>query len=92
MSPQSLLGSHWCLQQLVGWGSRYWLADSVTVSLEAEAEFEVEDEFELEDEFEVEAAVAFEAFAPHWDAAWKRARLVQVWGGCRRAEAWEAGL
>lgn len=87
MSLQSLLGSRWCLQQLVGWGSLYLLADWVTVNLEAEAEAEVEVEFEAE----VEAA--FEAFAPSLqEAAWERTRLFQVSGGCLRDGAWEAGL
>lgn len=57
------------------------------MSLEAEVEAEAEAEFE------VEAVVAFEAFAKsHREAPWERARLVQVSGGCRRDEAWEAGL
>lgn len=57
------------------------------MSLEAEAAVEAEVESE------VEAEVAFEAFAPSPRvAAWERTRLFQVWGGCLRDEAWEAGL
>lgn len=73
MSLQSLSGSRWCLQQLVGWGSLYLLADWVTVSLETAVAAAVEAEVEAE------AAVAFEAFAPsHWEAAWERTRRFQV--------------
>lgn len=55
------------------------------MSLEAAAEAEVESE--------VEAEVVFEAFAPSLrEAAGERTRLFQVWGGCLRDEAWEAGL
>lgn len=59
MSLLFLLGSHWYLQQLVGRGFLYSLADWVTVSLQAVVETEAEAEFE------VEAEVAFEASAPH---------------------------
>lgn len=55
------------------------------------AEAAVEVEFEVE--FEAGVAVASEAFAPSLqEAAWERTRLFQVWGGCQRGEAWEAGL
>lgn len=63
MSLLFLLGSHWYLQQLVGRGFLYSLADWVTVSLQAEAEPVAETEADAE--FEVEAEVAFEASAPH---------------------------
>lgn len=44
-------------------------------------------------EVEVEVEVAFEAFAPSLqEGAWERTRPFQVWGGCLRGEAWEAGL
>lgn len=60
------------------------------MSLEAAAAAAAEAEAEVE--FVVEVEVAFEAFAPHREAAWERTRLFQVLGGCLRAEAWEAGL
>lgn len=47
----------------------------------------------VEAEFEAEVEVAFEAFAPSLqEEAWERTRTFQVWGGCLRDEAWEAGL
>ena len=57
----------------------------MTVSLEAAVAVEAE--------FEAEAAVASEAFAPSLPAeVSEQSRTFQVWGGCLRGEAWEAGL
>lgn len=83
MFPRSPPGCRWCPRRLAGWGSPRGLADWVTGSLEAEVEAEAE----------AEAGAASEAFAPCRRAApSERTRPSRVSGGCRRDEAWGAGL